>query len=218
MLYSELNVSPQLHQAVERMGFTEMTEIQEKVIPVMMAGRDVIAKAPTGTGKTCAFGISVIESLNQELARPQTVVLAPTRELAQQIAGDLEDLAHFMPAVRIACVYGGANMQGQIDRLKKGCQIVVATPGRLMDHVRHIIDLMKARKHLSMFSATISREVMDIGWLYQKDAAEITVQPVQESLPKLTQYKLKTTGRDKLADLAQIILSGGYGRVMVFCK
>ena len=142
MLYRELNVSPQLHQAVERMGFTEMTEIQEKVIPVMMAGRDVIAKAPTGTGKTCAFGIPVIESLNQELARPQTVVLAPTRELAQQIAGDLEDLAHFMPAVRIACVYGGANMQGQIDRLKKGCQIVVATPGRLMDHVRHrTIDL-----------------------------------------------------------------------------
>ena len=248
MLYSELNVSPQLHQAVERMGFAEMTEIQEKVIPVMMAGRDVIAKAPTGTGKTCAFGIPAIESLNQELARPQTVVLAPTRELAQQIAGDLEDLAHFMPAVRIACVYGGANMQGQIDRLKKGCQIVVATPGRLMDHVRHrtidlgavttvvldeademlnmgfykdvrhIIDLMKARKHLSMFSATISREVMDIGWLYQKDAAEITVQPVQESLPKITQYKLKTTGRDKLADLAQIILSGGYGRVMVFCN
>ena len=248
MLYSELNVSPQLHQAVERMGFTEMTEIQEKVIPVMMAGRDVIAKAPTGTGKTCAFGIPVIESLNQELARPQTVVLAPTRELAQQIAGDLEDLAHFMPAVRIACVYGGANMQGQIDRLKKGCQIVVATPGRLMDHVRHrtidlgavttvvldeademlnmgfykdvrhIIDLMKARKHLSMFSATISREVMDICWLYQKDAAEVTVQPVQESLPKITQYKLKTTGRDKLADLAQIILSGGYGRVMVFCN
>ena len=248
MFYSELNVSPQLHQAVERMGFTEMTEIQEKVIPVMMAGRDVIAKAPTGTGKTCAFGIPVIESLNQELARPQTVVLAPTRELAQQIAGDLEDLAHFMPAVRIACVYGGANMQGQIDRLKKGCQIVVATPGRLMDHVRHrtidlgavttvvldeademlnmgfykdvrhIIDLMKARKHLSMFSATISREVMDIGWLYQKDAAEVTVQPVQESLPKITQYKLKTTGRDKLADLAQIILSGGYGRVMVFCN
>ena len=247
MLYSELNVSPQLHQAVERMGFTEMTEIQEKVIPVMMAGRDVIAKAPTGTGKTCAFGIPVIESLNQELARPQTVVLAPTRELAQQIAGDLEDLAHFMPAVRIACVYGGANMQGQIDRLKKGCQIVVATPGRLMDHVRHrtidlgavttvvldeademlnmgfykdvrhIIEMMKARKALSMFSATISREVMDIGWLYQHNAEEITVQPREESQPKITQYMLETSGRNKLSDLAQIIIGEGYKRVMVFC-
>ena len=246
--FDTLELSPEILRALMERNIVQSTPVQAGCIPPMLAWRDVIAKAPTGTGKTCAFGIPVIESLNQELARPQTVVLAPTRELAQQIAGDLEDLAHFMPAVRIACVYGGANMQGQIDRLKKGCQIVVATPGRLMDHVRHrtidlgavttvvldeademlnmgfykdvrhIIDLMKARKHLSMFSATISREVMDIGWLYQKDAAEITVQPVQESLPKITQYKLKTTGRDKLADLAQIILSGGYGRVMVFCN
>ena len=91
MFYSELNVSPQLHQAVERMGFTEMTEIQEKVIPVMMAGRDVIAKAPTGTGKTCAFGIPVIESLNQELARPQTVVLAPTTIPGFKASGRLKE-------------------------------------------------------------------------------------------------------------------------------
>ena len=139
-------------------------------------------------------------------------------------------------------------MQKQVDQLKKGCQILVATPGRLMDHVkrrtvdisavtmvvldeademlnmgfykdvRHIIDIMKARRSLSMFSATISREVMDIGWLYQRDAEEITVQPVEESLPKIHQYKLRTTARDKLADLAQIILSGGYERVMVFCN
>ena len=248
MKYAELNVSPEIRRAVEAMGFTEMTEVQEKAIPLMMAGHDMIAKAPTGTGKTCAFGIPVIESLNQELVRLQTVVLAPTRELAQQIAGDLEDLAHFMPAVRIACVYGGANMQGQIDRLKKGCQIIVATPGRLMDHykrrtidvsavetvvldeademlnmgfykdVRGIIDLLKSRESLSMFSATISREVLDIGWLYQHNAAEVDVQPVQESSPKIAQYKLLTTGRDKLADLAQIIISKDYKRVMVFCN
>ena len=248
MKYAELNVSPEIRRAVEAMGFTEMTEVQEKAIPLMMAGHDMIAKAPTGTGKTCAFGIPVIERIQKEKKVPQAVILAPTRELAQQIAAELQNLCQFMPEVRIACLYGGANMQRQAEKLQKGCQIIVATPGRLMDHVRHrtidlgavttvvldeademlnmgfykdvrhIIDLMKARKHLSMFSATISREVMDIGWLYQKDAAEVTVQPVQESLPKITQYKLKTTGRDKLADLAQIILSGGYGRVMVFCN
>ena len=248
MLYSELQCSPAIHQAVERMGFAEMTEIQEKTIPVMMAGHDVIAKAPTGTGKTCAFGIPVAEHILPENKYPQAVIMAPTRELAQQIAEELTQLTYFMPEVQVACVYGGANMEKQAKRLAEGCQIVVATPGRLMDHykhrtidishvtqivldeademlnmgfykdVRHIIEMMKARKSLSMFSATISREVMDIGWLYQKDAAEITVQPVQESLPKITQYKLKTTGRDKLADLAQIILSGGYGRVMVFCN
>ena len=249
MLYKDLTgVRPEILQAVERMGFTEMTEVQEKTIPVMMAGHDVIAKAPTGTGKTCAFGIPIIERIDPSRPLPQAVILAPTRELAQQIAGDLEDLTHFLPDVRTVCVYGGADMQKQANRLKKGCQIVVATPGRLMDHMRHksidvsavtsivldeademlnmgfykdvrkIIDAMKARKSLCMFSATISREVMDIGWLYQRDAEEIIVQPVQASQPKITQYTLCTTGRSKLADVAQIIISGGYKRVMAFCN
>ena len=100
MLYKDLTVSPEILQAVERMGFVEMTEIQEKAIPVMMSGKDVIAKAPTGTGKTCAFGIPVIEQLDKEAAWPQTVILAPTRELAQQIAEDLRDLLNR----KMACV------------------------------------------------------------------------------------------------------------------
>ena len=200
MLYSELQCSDAIHKAVERMGFAEMTEIQEKTIPVMMAGYDVIAKAPTGTGKTCAFGIPVAEHILPENKYPQAVIMAPTRELAQQIAQELEELTYFMPEVQVACVYGGANMEKQAKHLAEGCQIVVATPGRLMDHykhhsidishvtqivldeademlnmgfykdVRHIIEMMKARKSLSMFSATISREVMDIGWLYQHNA------------------------------------------------
>lgn len=247
MLYSELQCTEAIRKAVERMGFTEMTEVQEKTIPVMMAGRDVIAKAPTGTGKTCAFGIPVVQQIDPDRKVPQAVVLAPTRELAQQIAAELTELVYFMPQVQVVCVYGGANMDKQARQLAEGCQIVVATPGRLMDHykrrsidlscveqvildeademlnmgfykdVRHIIGLMKARKHLSMFSATISREVMDIGWLYQKDAEEITVQPKEESQPKITQYMLETSGRNKLSDLAQIIIGEGYKRVMVFC-
>ena len=248
MKYAELNVSPEIRRAVEAMGFTEMTEVQEKAIPLMMAGHDMIAKAPTGTGKTCAFGIPVIERIQKEKKVPQAVILAPTRELAQQIAAELQNLCQFMPEVRIACLYGGANMQRQAEKLQKGCQIIVATPGRLMDHykrrtidvsavetvvldeademlnmgfykdVRHIIDLMKNRKSLSMFSATISREVMDIGWVYQHDAAEVTVQPKLESMPKIAQYKLLTTNRDKLGDLAQLVISEGYKRVMVFCN
>ena len=236
-----------IRKAVERMGFAEMTEIQEKTIPVMLAGHDVIAKAPTGTGKTCAFGIPVAEHIQPENKYPQAVIMAPTRELAQQIAEELSNLTYFMPEVQVACVYGGANMEKQAKRLAEGCQIVVATPGRLMDHykhhsidishvtqivldeademlnmgfykdVRHIIEMMKARKALSMFSATISREVMDIGWLYQHNAEEITVQPQEESQPKITQYMLETSGRNKLSDLAQIIIGEGYKRVMVFC-
>ena len=90
MKYAELNVSPEIRRAVEAMGFTEMTEVQEKAIPLMMAGHDMIAKAPTGTGKTCAFGIPVIERIQKEKKAPQAVILAPTRELAQQIAEELK--------------------------------------------------------------------------------------------------------------------------------
>ena len=248
MDYRELNVPAQIHQAVERMGFTEMTEVQEKAIPPMMEGGDIIAKAPTGTGKTCAFGIPLIAGLDPEKKYPQAVVMAPTRELAQQITEDLRDLAHFYPEVRVVCVYGGANMNRQIEQLKKDPQIVVATPGRLQDHmkrrtvdlshvetivldeademlnmgfykdVRHILDTIKSRKRLAMFSATISREVMDIGWLYQRDAEEITVQPVENSMPKIDQYMMLTTGRNKLADLSELIVKNGYKRVMVFCN
>lgn len=248
MNYSELNVPEQIHKAVERMGFTEMTEVQEKAIPPMMEGKDIIAKAPTGTGKTCAFGIPLILGLDQSRNYPQAVVMAPTRELAQQITEDLQDLAHFYPDIRVVTVYGGANIQKQIEKLKKGAQIVVATPGRLQDHmnrrtvdlshvttvvldeademlnmgfykdVRKILDQIKSRQRLAMFSATISREVMDIGWLYQRDAEEITVQPVEDSAPRIDQYLVLTTGRNKLTDMAEIIVQKGYKRVMVFCN
>ena len=248
MQFTELTrVAPEILQATQAMGFTEMTEIQEKAIPLMLDGHDMIAKAPTGTGKTVAFGIPILSKVDPASLKPQAVILSPTRELAQQIAQDLQNLAQFLPDIKIVCVYGGAGLDKQQRQLKAGCQIVVATPGRLMDHyrhhaidvshvetivldeademlnmgfykdVRHIIEMMKARKSLSMFSATISREVMDIGWLYQHNAEEITVQPREESQPKITQYMLETSGRNKLSDLAQIIIGESYKRVMVFC-
>ena len=251
MNFTELSssVRPEIIRATQAMGYTEMTEIQQKAIPLMLAGHDMIAKAPTGTGKTVAVGIPILQkAAGFPAGAPKAVVLSPTRELAQQIAQDLTNLAQFLPEIRVVCVYGGAGLEKQQKQLKAGCQIVVATPGRLMDHYRHhaldlsqvttivldeademlnmgfykdvrgIIDLLKSRESLSMFSATISREVLDIGWLYQHNAAEVDVQPVQESSPKIAQYKLLTTGRDKLADLAQIIISKDYKRVMVFCN
>ena len=251
MNFTELSssVRPEIIRATQAMGYTEMTEIQQKAIPLMLAGHDMIAKAPTGTGKTVAFGIPILQkAAGFPAGAPKAVVLSPTRELAQQIAQDLTNLAQFLPEIRVVCVYGGAGLEKQQKQLKAGCQIVVATPGRLMDHYRHhaldlsqvttivldeademlnmgfykdvrgIIDLLTSRESLSMFSATISREVLDIGWLYQHNAAEVDVQPVQESSPKIAQYKLLTTGRDKLADLAQIIISKDYKRVMVFCN
>mgnify|MGYP003107398583 CR=1 FL=1 len=237
MNFTELSssVRPEIIRATQAMGYTEMTEIQQKAIPLMLAGHDMIAKAPTGTGKTVAFGIPILQkAAGFPAGAPKAVVLSPTRELAQQIAQDLTNLAQFLPEIRVVCVYGGAGLEKQQKQLKAGCQIVVATPGHVTQivldeademlnmgfykDVRGIIDLLKSRESLSMFSATISREVLDIGWLYQHNAAEVDVQPVQESSPKIAQYKLLTTGRDKLADLAQIIISKDYKRVMVFCN
>ena len=248
MLYSELQCSEAIRKAVERMGFAEMTEIQEKTIPVMLAGHDVIAKAPTGTGKTCAFGIPVAEHIQPENKYPQAVIMAPTRELAQQIAEELSNLTYFMPEVQVACVYGGANMEKQAKRLAEGCQIVVATPGRLMDHMKrrtvrldkvqtvvldeadrmldmgfvrdvtHILDTMPKRRNLGMFSATISREVLDISWVYQRDPVEITVQADQENRPDIAQYSLQVDRSEKADVMAHLLDMGGYERVIAFCN
>ncbi len=248
MNYTELNLPSYIQKAVERMGFTELTQVQELAIPIMKSGCDIIAKAPTGTGKTCAFGIPIVLSINDSLNMPQAIILAPTRELARQITDDLRDLTHFHKAIRIITLYGGANIKKQIDNLKKGAHIIVATPGRLQDHinrktvnvskvsdivldeademlnmgfykdVRKILDTVKSKKRLAMFSATISREVMDIGWLYQRNAQEIEVMPLEQSMPKIAQFTVLTTGRNKLPDLTNIILQKAYNRVMVFCN
>lgn len=248
MLYSEMNLPEEIKRAVEEMGFEELTEVQEKALPPMLEGKDVIAKAPTGTGKTCAFGIPLLLGLNSASEKLQSVVLAPTRELAQQITDDLQQLARFLPEIRIASIYGGQQIRKQFAQLKKKPQIVVATPGRLLDHMRrrtvrlhdvkrvvldeademldmgfykdvvYILEQMKNKKQLGMFSATISREVMDIGWLYQRDAVEITVEPVESSMPRITQYSVLTTGPEKLRDMADIIEKNEHARVMVFCN
>lgn len=126
MLYSELQCSEAIHKAVERMGFAEMTEIQEKTIPVMLAGRDVIAKAPQAPARPVPSA-SRWRNISTRKKVPAGCDHGPTRELAQQIAEELTELTYFMPEVQVACVYGGANMEKQARRLAEGCQIVVAT-------------------------------------------------------------------------------------------
>ena len=198
-LFSSLPVDAAILQAVEQMGFQQMTEVQSKAIPPMLTGRDVIAKAPTGTGKTCAFGIPLIQRVDTDSSDVQAIILAPTRELATQICDDLRQLTQFLPQLRTVVVYGGQSMEKQKQQLKKGAQILVATPGRLLDLMQHrsvvlskvnmavldeadkmldmgfykdvrkILDSLKGLKQMCMFSATISREVLAIGWRYQRD-------------------------------------------------
>jgi ATP-dependent RNA helicase DeaD len=212
----------------------------------MMDGRDVIAKAPTGTGKTCAFGIPLIECLDTSLTNVQAVVICPTRELCLQITDDLKNLAAFRPDVRIVAVYGGQPMPKQINALKKNPHIVVATPGRLLDHmergniwlgdvytavldeademlkmgfikdVRRILNATPADTQVVMFSATISREVMDVAWEYQHNAEEITVESAGDNRPKIDQYQLEVANR--FETMLSIIDAMDYRRVMVFAN
>ena len=246
--FDALPISEEVRRAVSAMGFSTMTEVQRKALPVMLAGREVIAKAPTGTGKTCAFGIPLIENILPEEQRIRALILAPTRELAQQITEELRLLAKYRPELRIATLYGGQPIERQFSALKRYPQIVVATPGRLLDHwnrrtvrldgvqnlvldecdemlnmgfykdVCKIIDKTPKNRKLYLFSATLSREVLDISWLYQTDAEEITVERSERSKPKIAQYCLASVGSQKASDCVRLIRSGSYERVIIFCN
>ena len=247
--YKDLGLSDATMKALDKKGYTQATPIQGGAIPYFMEWKDVVAKAPTGTGKTFAFGIPMVEHVDPQTDEVQGLVLAPTRELAIQIRDELRDLCAFREGVRLACLYGGQPIEKQFNQLKARPQIVVATPGRLMDHMKRrtvrldkvqtvvldeadrmldmgfiqdvtrILDKMPHRRNLGLFSATISREVMDISWVYQRDPAEITVRPVEENRPDIQQYAIELMGREqKLDTLAALLTHGGYERAIAFCN
>ncbi len=247
--YKDMNLSEAIMKALDKKGFTQATAIQGGAIPYFMQGRDVVAKAPTGTGKTYAFGIPMVEHVDPQSDQVQGLILAPTRELAVQIRDELRDLCAFREGVRIVCLYGGQPIDKQITQLKNRPQIVVATPGRLMDHMKRrtvrldgvqtvvldeadrmldmgfiqdvtrILDKIPHRKNLGLFSATISREVMDISWVYQRDPVEITVRPVEENRPDIQQYRIDLEGREqKLETLIALLEGGEYERAIAFCN
>ncbi len=246
--FDVLSLSAPTVRALRHMGFSHPTEVQLKTIPLMMAGKDVIAKAPTGTGKTCAFGIPLLECLDMECRDIQAVVVCPTRELCLQIAEELRSLALYRKEVRIVSLYGGQPIAKQMEALKRRPHIVVATPGRLLDHmsrgtayignvytavldeademlkmgfirdVRRILKETPADTQVVMFSATMSREVMNIAWEYQRDAVEINVAATGENRPKIAQFVLESTGDERVRDLGHLIDTLKLTRVMVFCN
>ena len=247
--YQDMDLSEATRKALDRKGYTQATAIQGGAIPYFMQWRDVVAKAPTGTGKTYAFGIPMVEHVDPDSDQVQGLILAPTRELAIQIRDELRDLCAFKEGVRVVCLYGGQPIDKQITQLKNRPQIVVATPGRLMDHMKRrtvkldsvqtvvldeadrmldmgfiqdvtrILDKIPHRKNLGLFSATISREVMDISWVYQRDPVEITVRPVEENRPDIQQYAIELSGREqKLDTMVALLNAGGYERAIAFCN
>ena len=246
--FQDLGLSDAMLKALEKKGYGWPTTIQAEAIPHFMQWRDVIAKAPTGTGKTFAFGIPMIEHIDAESDAVQGLILAPTRELAIQIGDELRGLLTYYNGIRVAVLYGGTGIGGQIRQLEKKPQIVVATPGRLMDHynrktirldkiqtvvldeadrmldmgffkdVTKIIDKVKNRKNLGLFSATISQEVMTVSWMYQRDEVEITVEPKQQDRPNIDQFCMTVTPLEKAETTLRLIKTQGYERVMIFCN
>ena len=246
--FDTLTLSPELMRALAQRGIETSTPVQAGCIPPMLAWQDVTAKAPTGTGKTLAFGIPIVEHVDADSEAVQAVILAPTRELAIQITDELRQLAAFKPGVRIVCLYGGQPINKQIETLKKRPQIVVATPGRLADHMKRrtvkvetaqtvvldeadrmldmgfihdvtrLLDKMNKRKNLGLFSATISREVMDIAWVYQRDAVEITVREDEQNKPDIKQFRMEVSTNDKAGAMARILRETGFDRCMAFCN
>jgi len=247
--YADLPLSDAIRKALDKKGYTQATPVQGGAIPCFLEWKDVVAKAPTGTGKTFAFGIPMVEHIDPESDQVQGLILAPTRELAIQIRDELRDLCLFKEGVRVVCLYGGQPIDQQIKQLKNKPQIVVATPGRLMDHMKRrtvrldnvqtvvldeadrmldmgfiqdvtrILDKMPNRRNLGLFSATISREVMDISWVYQRDPVEITVRPVEENRPDIAQYRIDLTDRSqKLETMVALLQGGEYERAIAFCN
>lgn len=246
--FQDLPISEEILKALEKKGYRSPTQVQAEAIGPLMEWKDVIAKAPTGTGKTFAFGIPVIEHIDVESHEVQAAILAPTRELAIQIGDELRGLLEFKKGVRVAVLYGGQRLDSQAKQLKKEPQIVVATPGRLMDHYKRknirfdgirtvildeadrmldmgffkdvtgIIEKMKNRTNMGLFSATISQEVMTVSWMYQRDEVEITVQPKEESRPDIDQYSISCSGIEKLVTTMELLDTQGFDRVMIFCN
>ena len=246
--FRDLGLSEEILRALEEKGYGYPTRVQAEAIPPLMAWKDVIAKAPTGTGKTFAFGIPMIEHTDAESEELQSLVLAPTRELAIQICDELRSLLTYRKGIRVAVVYGGQRIETQLKALQKKPQIVVATPGRLMDHYRHknlrldriqtvvldeadrmldmgffkdvtgILDKIKNKRNMGLFSATISQEVMTVSWMYQRDEVEITVRPEAEDKPDIDQFSITCSPLAKTEMTLRLLRTLGCERTIVFCN
>lgn len=246
--FEEMDLSKEVLRAIKDMGFTTPSTVQVKTIPLMMSGADVNAIAPTGTGKTCAFGIPMLEYVQLNDPEVQEVVLAPTRELALQIGDELTKLAKYIKGCRIAVLYGGQPIPKQLAALKRKPQILVATPGRLLDHmnrgnvhlnavhtmvldeademlnmgfvkdVTRIIEATPDERQMVLFSATTNQDVLTIAWKYQHDPIEVTVEATKQDRPQIAQYVISTEQNKKIDHLLYLLDADVYQRVMIFCN
>ncbi len=246
--FEELNLDARIMRAVTDMGFEAASPIQAQSIPVQMEGKDMIGQAQTGTGKTAAFGIPMLQAIDPESRKTQAIILCPTRELAIQVAEELRRLAKYMSGIKILPVYGGQEIIKQIRSLKGGVQIIVGTPGRVMDHMRRktirtdeiktvvldeademlnmgfledmetILAEMPEERQTVMFSATMPKEIAEIARKFQKDPEMVRVVKKELTVPEVTQYYYEVKPRNKVEVMCRILDMYSPKLSVVFCN
>ena len=244
----DLNLSESIVKAVTEMGFENFTPIQEKAMPIMMDGRDLIGQSQTGTGKTAAFAIPVLEKVDPVIKRPQVLILCPTRELAVQVANEFNKISKYMSGVRSVAVYGGEPIYRQIQQLKKGAQVIIGTPGRTIDHINrntiktediHTMILDEADEMLKMgfredielvltrlpkdrqtilFSATMPQSIINITKHYQNDPALIKVTTNIVTAETITQEYVDVHRANRIEAISRVLEVSRPGRCIVFCN
>ncbi|MFM1540049.1 DEAD/DEAH box helicase [Helcococcus ovis] len=247
MKFNELNLSKELLNAIEKMGFKNPSPIQQQSIPVLLERKDVIAQAQTGTGKTVSFGIPLIEMVTND-KYVQGLVLVPTRELARQVSDELGKLAKYKNFVSITSIYGGFDMRRQIKDLKKGVNIVVGTPGRVMDHMKRktlkldnlkflvldeademfdmgfrddmktIIDETNSDRQTCFFSATMDNDIMEFSEMYQINPKKIIIKKEELTVSNIKQYYLEMSGNMKTEILNRLLNIYNPKLSIVFCN
>lgn len=246
--FEDMNISNEICRAVLDMGFEEATPIQSQAIPVILEGKDIIGQSQTGTGKTAAFGIPLLERINPEDRRLQALILCPTRELAIQVSEEFRKLLKYKDNIRVLPIYGGQPIDRQIAALRKGTQVVIGTPGRVMDHMRRrtikaetvqMMVLDEADEMLDMgfredietilvkipeehqtllFSATLSPEILDITKRFQRNPEFIKIVRKELTVPNIEQYYFDVKEKTKLDALCRIIDVYDPQLAMVFCN
>lgn len=248
MKFEELNLKPNLLKAIQAMGYTDMTPIQEQTIPHVIMKEDVIAQAPTGTGKTCAFAIPAIQEIDESSTYPQVLVLLPTRELAIQVTGEFRKLLQYTDGIKCLAIYGGQNIELQLRALRNHPQIIVGTPGRIIDHIkRRTLDLsrintlvldeademldmgfqedlheilsnVESEHHTLLFSATVPAEILKISKKFQKNAIHIQTTFENKEIPAIEQYYVELLEKNKTDCLSRMIDVYSFREALVFCR
>lgn len=246
--FEDLVVKETIKRAIAEVGYIEMTPIQKAALPVVLEGRDIIAQAPTGTGKTCCFAIPGINIVDVDNPDVQVLVLCPTRELAMQVSGEFQKLAKFTQGLRVCTVYGGQDIEKQIIALKRKPQIICGTPGRIMDHLRRrtikikklkmlildeademlnmgfredldvILENVKHPHQTVLFSATMPEGIKRITENYQHDAITIKTTYKDTDLPEIDQYYVELTENNKMDCLSRMIDTYNFKQALVFCR